>query len=470
MVGDSTVCDFPSETTYYRRYGYGGELEKYLNTDSLTINNLALSGRSSKSFITENNYETLKSSIKEGDYLLIGFGHNDEKAEEARYTNPNGDYLTDGSFANYLYNYYVKLATDKKASLILCTPICRYSDKKDYTGAAAHITSSVTGYPGGDYPSSIRTLRTTLSIPVIDLTSLTKDLYTGGSLIEDDVKHLFAWSTPEAMYDSTHTSIFGARYNAYFIASKLIDTTSSLASFVKEGIIAPTRALDLIVNPNYVEASSGDGSFTASTLYTSVKSPWYGTAFGAVGGNPSESNLSVVGNIIETDETNIEVIAGNVETKNNKGGKISSSTDGLIMAFQSKDIDNDYLFKAKMTINALPGDGQVASDLNQVGFGLMIRGDIVIDTKSNIATPYVASEFYYSSSGAIIKGPFARTSASTIDGETSALDIKEGSSFDLSIKKGSTLGDGTASYLCSIGILVPLSRLILSQKRAPRCF
>lgn len=246
MVGDSTVCDFPSETTYYRRYGYGGELEKYLNTDSLTINNLALSGRSSKSFITENNYETLKSSIKEGDYLLIGFGHNDEKAEEARYTNPNGDYLTDGSFANYLYNYYVKLATDKKANPILCTPICRYSEKKDYTGAAAHITSSVTGYPGGDYPSSIRTLGTTLSIPVIDLTSLTKDLYTGGSLVEDDVKHLFAWSTPEAMYDSTHTSIFGARYNAYFIASKLIDTTSSLASYVKEGIIAPTRALDLI--------------------------------------------------------------------------------------------------------------------------------------------------------------------------------------------------------------------------------
>ena len=33
-------------------------------------------------------------------FLIIGFGHNDEKTEPARYTNPNGDYKTEGSFAN----------------------------------------------------------------------------------------------------------------------------------------------------------------------------------------------------------------------------------------------------------------------------------------------------------------------------------------------------------------------------------
>ena len=37
---------------------------------------------------------------KQGDYLLIGFGHNDEKTEKERYTSPVGDYMTEGTFAN----------------------------------------------------------------------------------------------------------------------------------------------------------------------------------------------------------------------------------------------------------------------------------------------------------------------------------------------------------------------------------
>lgn len=454
VVGDSTVCDFPDETTYYRRYGYGTQLDKYLNTTNLAINNLALSGRSSKSFISENNYQTLTSSIKAGDFLVVGFGHNDEKAEESRYTNPNGDYKTEGSFAYYLYTYYVKLALDADAYPILCTPICRYSSSGDYSGSAAHITKDSGTYVGGDYSAAIKTLGTALQVPVIDLTSETKSLYSSKDFTDDDVQHLFAWSTPTAMYDSTHTSIWGARYNAYFVAKGLGSTTSPLKGYVKEGISAPTRAVDLLVNPDYIEASGGDGSFTASTLYTTVKDPWYGTAMGAIGGNPSASNLSAVGNIIETDAANIEVIAGNPDQNINKGGKISNSTDGFVMAFQSKDLDNDYLFSAKMTIKALPHDGSVASELNQAGFGLMIRGDISIDTKANVATNYAAAGYYYSSSGAALNAPFARASASELTKGTDSVDvseIEENKTIGISIKKFNTMADGTADYLCVVG-------------------
>ena len=88
LVGDSTVCGF-SDNYYLPRYGYGTQLFNYINCEPKQINNLALSGRSSLSFLTEGNYTTLKNSIKEGDYLIIGFGHNDEKSDEpARYTDP----------------------------------------------------------------------------------------------------------------------------------------------------------------------------------------------------------------------------------------------------------------------------------------------------------------------------------------------------------------------------------------------
>ena len=89
VVGDSTFSSF-SDPYYYPRYGIGTKLQDYLNPKKVEVINLAMSGRSSKSFLTEANYKTLVQNIKKGDYLVIGFGHNDEKTEEARYTNPNG--------------------------------------------------------------------------------------------------------------------------------------------------------------------------------------------------------------------------------------------------------------------------------------------------------------------------------------------------------------------------------------------
>ena len=71
-------------------------LENYIG-DGLVVStsigstgyNLALSGRSSLDFLSEANYATLKNSIKAGDYLLIGFGHNDEKYTDSdRFTYP----------------------------------------------------------------------------------------------------------------------------------------------------------------------------------------------------------------------------------------------------------------------------------------------------------------------------------------------------------------------------------------------
>ncbi len=78
VVGDSTVCSF-SDSYYLPRYGYGTQLYNYFNVQENQVNNLALSGRSSWSFTYETNYTTLKSSIGAGDYLIIGFGHNDQQ-------------------------------------------------------------------------------------------------------------------------------------------------------------------------------------------------------------------------------------------------------------------------------------------------------------------------------------------------------------------------------------------------------
>ena len=74
VVGDSTVSSF-SDGYYIPRYGYGTRLQRYLR--GAKVVNLALAGRSSKSFLSEENYKTLASGLSCGDFLVIGFGHND---------------------------------------------------------------------------------------------------------------------------------------------------------------------------------------------------------------------------------------------------------------------------------------------------------------------------------------------------------------------------------------------------------
>ena len=78
VVGDSTVSAF-NDSYYIPRYGYGTQLGDYVD-DTYAVENLALSGRSSKSFVNEANYKKLTDGIKSGDVLVVGFGHNDEKA------------------------------------------------------------------------------------------------------------------------------------------------------------------------------------------------------------------------------------------------------------------------------------------------------------------------------------------------------------------------------------------------------
>ena len=80
-------------------------------------------------------------SMTSGDYLLVGFGHNDEKAEDGRYTDPNGAYTTEGSFANSLYENYVKPAQEKGVTVILCTPIVRRTATGEWSSSNLHITS-----------------------------------------------------------------------------------------------------------------------------------------------------------------------------------------------------------------------------------------------------------------------------------------------------------------------------------------
>ncbi len=76
LIGDSTVKNGTGEGDN-GQWGWGSFFENYFNTDKTTVENHALGGRSSRTFITEGLWENVYNEIGEGDYLLIQFGHND---------------------------------------------------------------------------------------------------------------------------------------------------------------------------------------------------------------------------------------------------------------------------------------------------------------------------------------------------------------------------------------------------------
>lgn len=366
VIGDSTVCAF-NDSYYYPRYGYGTQLEEYFDTAKFEIKNLAMSGRSSLSFVNEANYKALIDGMQKGDVLIIGFGHNDEKADTARYTNPNGDYKMAGSFAYSLYENYVKPAKEKGVTVILSTPIVRRTTTGTWSDSMLHITTTSGEFEGGNYAEAILKLGKDTDTAVADMTSLTKEVYD--ALGAEETLYLHAWlSSKPGSVDNTHTNIWGAKYNAYLFAKTVKNMQiAGVSEFVMNVNAAPVKADHLVSNPEYVESVYDSSNLKQSELWADY-GIFKGTVFGDIGGTPSKNNQ-----ILETDANGNMHIA----VMNNKG-KIASAADGIAMYYYKIPADASFTLTADMTINAFDGN-------NQVAFGLMVRDAMYIDVNSKDA-------------------------------------------------------------------------------------
>lgn len=377
VIGDSTLSCF-EDKYYYPRYGYGTMLKEFLD-DTFDVENIALSGRSSKSFTTEPEYKTLLNGMKDGDFLIIGFGHNDEKTEKDRFTDANGDYREVGSFANSIYTNYIVPANKAGAKVILCTPIVRRTPNGQWNDVLLHITKDAGEFKGGDYPSAIRKLGEMLSIPVIDMTEITRKLYD--SLGSDETIYLHAWTSNKPMsVDNTHTNIWGARVNAYNVLKQVKALNISGISehiVIDENSDIPSKEVYLKANEDYVPTVF-NSDLKDSTLWEDVYG-WKGTIFGDIGekGNLSDYHKNF---ILEKDSDNNIHIA----VKDNVG-KIAGVSDGIAMYYKKIDVDKKFVFSAKLRIN-----DYFLND--QVSFGLMVRDDIYIDKQTaDILGDYVAA-------------------------------------------------------------------------------
>ena len=148
--GHREDCPFGQEVRYETRH--------------FIVDNCAMAGRSSKTFLEEGRLEDIKRHLKEGDYLLIQFGHNDSSASRAE------RYVPVEQFGDMLESY-VRAARDCKAVPVLLSSICLYPCRENEEGEKGAIAAALPRYA-----EEMRRLAEREGIPYIDFGTVTGNL------------------------------------------------------------------------------------------------------------------------------------------------------------------------------------------------------------------------------------------------------------------------------------------------------
>jgi lysophospholipase L1-like esterase len=222
MIGDSTMSI--KDKRAYPETGWGMPFANFFDT-TVTIDNRAKNGRSTKSFIAEGLWQPVANNLKEGDYLFIQFGHNDELKTKATYT-PEEDYK------KYLLQF-VTAARSKKAIPILITPVTRRQFDVNGKVIATHPI----------YTAVVKQVAQENHVLLIDLDQKSQDLLQ--ELGPDKSQLLYNYLTPgehpnypDGKQDNTHFSELGARR----IAELVLAEVRTLAPDLAERIIKPKSA------------------------------------------------------------------------------------------------------------------------------------------------------------------------------------------------------------------------------------
>lgn len=224
LIGDSTMSD-KKDPDKNPEHGWGQVLPELL-TQEIKVDNHAVNGRSTKSFIDEGRWEAVVEKLQPGDYVFIQFGHNDQKYKApSRFTNP---------FTGYRGNLekFVKETLEKGAKPVLFSSIVRRNFNEHGTLVDTH----------GEYPLVVRLVADDLEVPFVDLQRATEELELFYGEEESKTLHLHFEAGendyfPDGKADDTHLSKKGATLVASLALQEMAEFDPTFKSFIKEDVL-----------------------------------------------------------------------------------------------------------------------------------------------------------------------------------------------------------------------------------------
>ena len=241
IIGDSTAAN-KDTTGGKQERGWGMALQNCFD-ENIVVDNHAVNGRSSLSFINEGRWDKVLERIKPGDYVIIQFGHNDEKPKADRHTDP-------GSTFDYNLAKFVRETREHGGIPVLMNSVVRRNffvqapecddDEKlrttTYQDGVKMIEGDSLIDTHGLYRVAPRDVARRMNCHFVDANQITHDLEQG--LGREASKKLHMWflpgeepSLPKGRQDNTHYNVYGAQVVARLLADALCEEIPVLKKY-----------------------------------------------------------------------------------------------------------------------------------------------------------------------------------------------------------------------------------------------
>lgn len=217
IAGDSTVTD-----QYHEPWaGWGQMLPRFFDS-SVAVSNQAWSGLTLTSFEHQKRLAKILSMMHKGDYVLVQFGHNDQKDKS-----PGA-----GPYTTYKSNlkHYVEVIRAKGGIPVLVTPM----ERRRWKGDTPEPTLA-------SYADAVRQVGVEDKVPVIDLNAMSLKLYT--ALGPEGSKKAFVFypahmfpGQNKSLEDNTHHSNYGAYELAKCVVEGIRSNVPELATHLLKGL------------------------------------------------------------------------------------------------------------------------------------------------------------------------------------------------------------------------------------------
>jgi lysophospholipase L1-like esterase len=219
LAGDSTMAEKQPEKR--PETGWGEMLAQHFKDGTVKIDNRAMNGRSTKTFISEGRWQAIVDALQKGDFVFIQFGHNDESKDKGERYTPPEDYRRNLA-------RFVDEVRAKAANPVLLTPVMRRRFDKDGKFYDTH----------GEYPDIVRSVAREKRAPLIDM-----HLKSEGVIVRygvDDSRRLFLQlkpgenaNYPNGAEDNTHFNPLGAGEMAKLAVEGIRENKLKLAKWLK---------------------------------------------------------------------------------------------------------------------------------------------------------------------------------------------------------------------------------------------
>ena len=251
IIGDSTAANKDISGGKQER-GWGMALQCCFD-ENIVVDNHAVNGRSSLSFINEGRWDKVLEKMKPGDLVIIQFGHNDEKPKADRHTDP-------GSTFDYNLAKFVRETREHGGIPVLMNCVVRRNffvnapenddDEKLRTTTFKDGVKMVEGDSlidtHGLYRVAPRDVAQRMNCHFVDANRITHDLEQG--LGTEASKKLHMWfipgeepSVPNGRQDNTPYNVHGAHVVARLLADALCEEVPLLKKYRKDAVVTADK-------------------------------------------------------------------------------------------------------------------------------------------------------------------------------------------------------------------------------------